>query len=213
MNKLTELSVKVYQLQIEKGWCKPNEERDIEDLKVLILSEAYEAFEAYRKKNYAVLKDATLDVLKKDLEIRPHLKSTQDNFKGHIKDTFQDEIADVAIRALDLAGYLEVDFNGAIFKDIPTYSVKMNNVSFPKLLSYLTTYVSTYTHVPTLNGTLISWFELKKDHKPTGRSFILNILSWCKTIAKMHDFDLMQHIELKLAYNKTRPFRHGNKVV
>lgn len=211
MNNLTELSKKVYQLQIEKGWCKPDEKRDVETLKILILSEAFEAFEAYRKNQYSP-NTKELIILQEVMQDNP-ITSDVLSFKKAVKDTFQDEIADVAIRALDLAGYLEIDFNGVIFEDIPTYQTRLIGEDYPSVLALLTSYISDYTHLPNSDDRLLSWFEFKVRHRPTGRKFVSNILSWCKTVARKFDFDLMQHIELKLAYNKTRPFRHGNKVV
>lgn len=190
MNNLTELSKKVYQLQIEKGWCKLDEKRDVETLKILILSEAFEAFEAYRKGNYAQLHISKLEVLKKYLDNYPNLKSTQDNFKEFVKDTFQDEIADVAIRALDLAGYLGLG-----------------------LLDFgLSTYIEdSYNYAQHL-GNLVDIINYERGKEVRGL-FLSLILEWCWSISNIFRFDLMQHIELKLAYNKTRPFRHGNKVV
>lgn len=188
MTNLTELSKKVYQLQIEKGWCKPDEKRDIEDLKILILSEAFEAFEAYRKGNYCQLKkDTHLSTILYSLNSfgGEGVKVDTSGFKHLIKDTFEDEIADVAIRALDLAGYLGV--NVSELHEVRAVA------DFPKELIRLTEMIATTLKV--------------------GCYFVNSVLRWCYAQSIQHDFDLMQHIELKLAYNKTRPFRHGGKVV
>lgn len=212
MTNLTELSKKVYQLQIEKGWCKPDEKRDIEDLKILILSEAFEAFEAYRKGNYCQLKkDTHFNIILYSLNNSKQEIDTT-GFKELIKDTFEDEIADVAIRALDLAGYLGLDFQGAIFEDVPVYCVMMDKVEFPKYLDSFKNYLTNYDQ-SFIEEKGSSWVNFNNSTQKVNNSFIVNILSWCKEMANTFDFDLMQHIELKLAYNKTRPFRHGGKVV
>jgi NTP pyrophosphatase (non-canonical NTP hydrolase) len=195
--ELTELSKKVYQLQIDKGWCKPNEKRDIEDLKILILSEAFEAFEAFRGGKYT--NPNNLHVLKAELGIYDeltdsnHKKEVLNGFKEFVKDTFEDEIADVAIRALDLAGYLELDFRLVFIEDIKFVFAKKED--FPSILRELTSRI----------------------HRLFNRGVdaldVLSIIRWCELCANVFDFDLMLHIELKLAYNKTRAFRHGGKVV
>ena len=58
-------------------------------------------------------------------------KSIKD-FKFKIKDTFEDEIADVAIRALDLAGYLKLDFSCVFIEPIElVFATKEDFPSIP----------------------------------------------------------------------------------
>lgn len=189
MTNLTELSKRVYQLQIDKGWCKPNEKRDIEDLKILILSEAFEAFEAYRKRDHS---PNTNELVFIHSQIKHWSRGENQTFRDEIKDTFEDEIADVAIRALDLAGYLNLDFATTLNSNYPaTYKKR----EFPMMMR-------NFTHRITVQfGREVDTIMVK------------SILKWCVELSNIFDFDLMQHIELKLAYNKTRPFRHGGKVV
>jgi len=61
----------------------------------LIMSEAGEAVEANRKN-----KRANLNGVASDFE---------EAFRVYVKDTLEDEIADIIIRCLDLAGFLEID--------------------------------------------------------------------------------------------------------
>lgn len=200
MNNLTELSKKVYQLQIDKGWCKPNEKRDIETLKILILSEAFEAFEAYRKNVYSPSSSSLIPLYS---SIDTWGSSHNVIFKEQVKDTFEDEIADVAIRALDLAGYLELDFGDYTLNTLPVYyKLEGDKDQYTKALKVLGNLTLPDTKSKYIWG----------NYSPS-LNLVFNILQWCKEVAYVFNFDLMQHIELKLAYNKTRPFRHGNKVV
>lgn len=66
---------------------------------MLIVSELGEAMEAHRK-NVMCDKSIKLDTL------------TNEEFQAKVKDTFQDEIADAAIRILDLCGCLDLDLEG-----------------------------------------------------------------------------------------------------
>jgi len=66
---------------------------------MLIHSEISEAFEAFRKDKFACIAEYK------------HGKATnfEEDFKTHIKDTFEDEIADSIIRLLDLCGFMDID--------------------------------------------------------------------------------------------------------
>ena len=90
------------------------EERNIPQALLLIISEVSEATEALRKDHYAE-KDV-VDALYKDIELnrtdeefmlmRIEWKQT---FEQGVKSSFEDEIADVAIRLFDLCGGLGID--------------------------------------------------------------------------------------------------------
>jgi NTP pyrophosphatase (non-canonical NTP hydrolase) len=71
---------------------------------MLITSEASEACEALRKDNRATTK-GRLIVEKYGMETPEGKKA----FEAHVKDTFEDELADTLIRILDLAGGLQID--------------------------------------------------------------------------------------------------------
>ena len=74
---------------------------------MLIVSELGEACEALRHN-----KHAKLDKYRKSQKIikgRMEYHFNKVTFKKYIKDTFEDEIADVFIRAADLCGYLNID--------------------------------------------------------------------------------------------------------
>jgi len=81
----------------------------------LIHSEMSEAFEAFRMDKFCEIKDKEFELnwlerLKKEMEEKPELKLRyQEYFKHHIKDTFEDEIADTIIRLLDLCAEMDID--------------------------------------------------------------------------------------------------------
>jgi NTP pyrophosphatase (non-canonical NTP hydrolase) len=67
----------------------------------LIHSELSEALEADRKERYANLYAFNCK--------RQQTPTFVDRFKVHIKDTFEDELADAMIRILDLCGWMDID--------------------------------------------------------------------------------------------------------
>lgn len=77
-------------------------ERNVGELLMLITSELGEAMEAHRKGKFANW-EAYNAAEKNDLA------QEMASFQTHIKDTFEDEIADAVIRLLDLAAGLGID--------------------------------------------------------------------------------------------------------
>ena len=101
------IAKQIYEANKAKGfWDK---ERNVGELLMLVVSELGEAMEAHRKGKFTQPLQlawffATLD--------KSH--AIQEVFPDHIKDTFEDEIADAIIRLLDLSAGLGIDIEGHI---------------------------------------------------------------------------------------------------
>jgi NTP pyrophosphatase (non-canonical NTP hydrolase) len=82
-----------------------DQNRNIGEMLMLIVSELGEVLEAHRKGRFCKVEniDLYLDLI---TEEREHYFKY---FESGIKDTFEDEIADVFIRLFDLCGYLNLD--------------------------------------------------------------------------------------------------------
>lgn len=154
------------------------EECSVEHFKCLIISEMMEAVEADRLAHYANLKgyfDAMWNM--------PY----DENFGQNIKDTVEDELADVCIRIFDLAGYKNIDLNEA-----------MQKVTYNSCLSgTFTEYI--YRAVRVLSA-----------REPLGVSLARTLTRILK-IAEQNDIDIETHIRLKIDYNKGRKYKHGKK--
>ncbi len=74
----------------------------------LITSEASEALEANRKEKKADIDKFIESFCRQPYKNAPELTYEQ-SFEKHMKDTQEDEIADIFIRLMDLAGYLKMD--------------------------------------------------------------------------------------------------------
>lgn len=93
--ELNKLRDKIHVIAKEKGfWDKP---RETGTLLMLVVSELSEAMEADRKGRYA-----NFDKYYKGI-------AHGDPFETYIKDSFEDELADVIIRILDLCGAKDID--------------------------------------------------------------------------------------------------------
>lgn len=97
---LNRLAREIHADNVGKGfWEKP---RNVGELLMLVVSELGEGIEAHRKDNFANLEQYIEDTKGND-RIDPEA------FKKHIKDTFEDELADAIIRLLDMCYGLNID--------------------------------------------------------------------------------------------------------
>lgn len=101
-----------HEMARDKGfWDDP---RNKPELLMLIVSELAEALEALRKDHFAnekvadtLLKDLHLDEIDEEFFLLEG--AWKEGFEKYVKSSFEDEIADVAIRLFDLCGGLNVD--------------------------------------------------------------------------------------------------------
>lgn len=105
---INQLGKKIYQNAQDKGFYE--KEKNIGEMLCLIHSEVSEALEADRKDKYA----GHTGMFKKDNE--NYLQESKDWFEMNIKNTFEDELADVMIRVMDLAAFKGIDLEWHILK-------------------------------------------------------------------------------------------------
>lgn len=159
----------------------------------LAVSELMEAVEADRKgKHFPADEIEEYNSLQKDAF---HASA----FKNYIKDTVEDELADAAIRLLDLAGLRKIDLS------------ELQGPLFDKF---------------NITPEFISWKSQIKEKIFTERVFFLcSLLTSRERIedivkstiviaflnADLLDIDLLWHINQKMKYNELRPVMHGKK--
>ena len=95
---INELAKEVHQNAKNKGFF--DSEKNIGEMLCLIHSEVSEALEADRKDIFMPIENRIewVNELKKDSEFK-------DDFTQLVKDTFEDELADIMIRVMDLAAF------------------------------------------------------------------------------------------------------------
>lgn len=164
-------------------WDEP---RNTGELLMLIVSECGEALEAHRKGKRAELEEFNRHEMLHGPEVNKL------NFEVLVKDTFEDELADIVIRIADLCGYEKMQLQ---HEPRPRTLALFEPKNTGELLLFLTSYIVEFYQ--TKEGKASQLFAMQKAF---GMAFI---------IAQLNDIDLWRHIELKLAYNRTRPHKHG----
>ena len=103
VNGLNDSAKIIFQNNKEKGFW--DNTINIGERLMLIVSELGEAMEAHRKGLFA-----DFELFEKEMQANNRFDyAFEYSFKLHIKDTFEDEIADTLIRILDLAGGTGID--------------------------------------------------------------------------------------------------------
>jgi NTP pyrophosphatase (non-canonical NTP hydrolase) len=167
----------IHQANKDKGFY--DTPKSIEEMLMLIVSELGEACEAHRKERFC----------KVDLEGVIY----QEDFESHVKDTFEDEIADTVIRILDFCGNQDIDI---VF---PEGQFAVAESEPEKLFFCVVQICLMYVQDETCKTSKTT---------PANQFTIGRVLSYIYQIAS---FNLNEHIKLKLEYNKTRPYKHNKR--
>lgn len=186
--KLNALKEQAYKTAVEHGFH--------EDVKPdvfylgLVMSEAGEAINADRKGLHADTKAFEED--------EANGLPFADNFKKHIKDGVEDEIADIVIRLLDFAG-----LKGYELSFISYY--QQNNHVFLRELKECGLSGVLFQLMGSLSDAL--------DGNCTGQGIIalLSVFSDCFGMFTGCEKDLWWFVEKKMRFNKQRPMLNGKK--
>ena len=189
VEKLNRWAKVIHDNATSHGWHE--EKHSPEHWLSLIMCEVAEAIEADRKGGYA-----DTDKMKKEMDkIRaanvyyPNTNfcsaAFSANYNSYIKSSVEEEFADIVIRLLDVSVelYGEFEYLTSYRKIVP--SKKMN------LAENLWFFVKNilYYYQPQISESIFFIYDL----------------------AEQLDIDLDQHIEWKMKYNESRPYKHGGK--
>lgn len=147
----------------------------------LVISELMEAVEADRKDNHAIL------------EAFEDSRSVED-FEDYIKDTVEDELADAAIRILSYCGKEDLPLVHISERLNEAYFIERGNggaFADERRMSFTE---AMYSIVETI------CYSTPQD-----------VLYHLFLRAHWMGFDLLQHIRLKMEYNRTREYMHGKR--
>lgn len=182
MKNLNAYRDQAYKIACEHGFH--DEERSIEHWKCLIVSELMEAVEADRKGKRADIRafNTRQFVGRGSKDVTV---SYEYNFRLCIKDTVEDELADACIRILDLAGYKNIDLQFEAEKSDKNSQIEEFTEEVFKIVGTMTIAILDLC----LSYALIQIFSL----------------------ADRMGIDIEKHIQLKMEYNASRPYKHGKK--
>ena len=184
-----ELAKEVHANAVDKGfWDEPHSDNHYF---MLVITELSEAVETHRKGRIASVPDGIEDF--PDKAFIP-------SFEAHIKDTVEDELADTAIRLLDIYGSIIEKKDDT--PDI-TEQVDENYMSSRELIASPEGFIEfAYELTRQLSRNDTIWNSLQK---------VFDGLCLLLCISEYFDIDLDRHILLKVRYNASRPRLHGKK--
>ena len=178
---LNKLRDKAYQCAVAHGWHDEN--LSDEHFLCLVISELMEAVEADRKGMHANRANFEYYMKQRKRDDGEFMYA----FKHDIKDSVEDELSDVCIRLLDLAGLRGYDLDSFDYEgsDTEDYS----DMTFTESMFRICVYVT--------------------DNFYRDEPFILlnEIFAFCRD----RNIDIFWHIKQKMKYNELRPYKHGDK--
>ena len=186
--ELNALKERAYKTAVEHGF----HEKEMSDAfwLGLVMSEAGEAINADRKGMHA--NDVRFS---EDMELGHPFK---ESFEKHIKDSMEDEIADIVIRLLDFSG-------------LKGYTLLISGHSALPSTAIVDEFARNG-----LSGTLFALIgalsdSLDDDTTEATVGIVINIFIDCFKKITGRDYDLLWFVEQKMRYNDLRPKLNGKK--
>jgi NTP pyrophosphatase (non-canonical NTP hydrolase) len=194
MKYLNRLSTQIHENAVNHGWWK--DKPTIEHNLMLVLTEVSEMVEAHRNQRWtrwnAIKQRGELQTGNEDVKQLIALENPDgfnERFTTLVKDTVEDEMADVFIRLLDLAGSLGMDFE------------KLSECRYHRSFEHFSFTENAFALCKGLVRENINIFKRIQ----FGISFVQH---WAKSENVMLHF----HVRAKMQFNVSRPYQHGGKL-
>ena len=184
---------RAYECAQAKGWHDVPHSTD--HFLMLIVTEIAEAVNADRKNRYAeVAKFKEWQGNNIPLSEETRIRRFNEDFDAYIKDTVEDELADVVIRCLDLAGLLGIDLQGG---------------TMPKCIEEGVKRIKRTTQTFLFDKAAFELVRLVSSEDEDADMIVhAAIMAACWFAARL-DFDILWHVGQKMKYNEFRGYRHG----
>ena len=186
-----ELAQEAFATAKAHGWH--DTEQPDETYLMLIITEIAEAVQADRKDKHAdVAKFKEYQTYYGTFLPSEEIRTIRfrEDFEEYIKNSVEDELSDVVIRCLDLAGLRNIEFDYAL--KLMESGMKKVNKAFPVFMYECCADIS--------NGSLATLARRLN-------VIVAAIICYCK----QQDIDIEFFIEQKMRYNQLREYRHGNR--
>ena len=193
--QINEWVKKAYDNAVKHGWHE--EEKSNAHWLMMVCTEVAEAVQADRKGNYMddLDKEGLKTVLAKD-----HGGLFNKYYSDTIEGKVESELADICIRVFDLMGVCDiVAKDGFITFDNEVKYAKQH--SFTENAIVITKTIASCNINSSISVNAEMFFVLLKN-------ILASVFEWAEALG----IDLIQHINLKMRYNESREYHHGNKL-
>lgn len=198
---IIELIAESHKISKEKGFWEGDKNHS--ETVLMIIANVGEIAKANNKKkfaNWSAYGSATIELSEGHIS---HSGALKEAFETHIKDTFEDEMANVIIRICDFLGGANVN----VFK------------TQPWIREYLDLPINEFFQHAQIsgqyNGKLAEWLHNAlwecAAYSKDGDHGLIHLMCCIGSIVSEKDIDIERHIETKLEYNKTRPMLYGRR--
>lgn len=193
--QINEWVKKAYDNAVKHGWHE--EEKSNAHWLMMVCTEVAEAVQADRKGNYMddLDKEGLKTVLAKD-----HGGLFNKYYSDTIEGKVESELADICIRVFDLMGVCNVEAKDG-------FSTFDSEVKYAKEHSFTENAMIVTRAVVSCN--INSSISVKAEmFCVLYKSILSSVFEWAEALG----IDLVQHINLKMRYNESREYHHGNKL-
>lgn len=183
LEELNSLRAECHKIACEHGFER--KQHSEQHAMCLVISELMEAVEADRKDRHANLKSFNESL---------NGFTCEQAFEGYVKDTVEDEIADAAIQILSYCGK----------EDLPLVNIseRLNEAYFQERGNS-----SVFAEYRQMSFTEAMYSIVEDICYSTPQTALYHLF----LRAHWMGFDLMEHIKLKMEYNRTREYMHGKR--
>lgn len=180
---LNKLSKEAFETAKAHGWH--DEEFPDETYLMLIITEIAEAVQADRNNRHTDIDlfEALLETYADDDAVFKY------EFETHVKNSVEDELSDILIRCLDLAALHGISLK--YVDELLAAGAKSVTEQFPVVMYHLCEELCLYKEALCEKLNLV----------------VALILVYCH----QKDIDIDFFVDIKMRYNRLRPFKHGNK--
>ena len=195
MKNLNELAHKIHESNKLRGFDTAQD--NIGQSLMLIVGEISEAMDAHQCGRFADMKeyDSEIAYIAKNFPTANIEGGFRlDPFEKYIKNTFEEELADIVMRTLDFCAAFGVDIEKLCYENETI--ICCNNIG---------------EYLLVVTGQVYSAYWEIECKEENCYAKLESVITAIEHKAKELNINLEKHIALKMRYNETRPYKHGKR--